>query len=166
MIANIITFSRILFSLAMLVLSPCSVSFAVFYLLCGVTDVLDGFLARKLHTESKTGERLDSIADLFFAAAYAVKILPQLCLPAWIRIWAVAIAALKISGIIRKSRKERRFCIEHSLGNKLTGLLLFLLPFTVHLIDAVYTAAAVCAAATVVSLRSVDTTGVKRNRPR
>lgn len=38
----------------------------VLYSLCGVTDVLDGFLARKLHTESKAGEWLDSFADLFF----------------------------------------------------------------------------------------------------
>ena len=71
MIANIITVSRIFLSLCLFVLSPSSVPFAVLYLLCGVTDVLDGFVARKLHTESEKGGMLDSTADLFFAVAYA-----------------------------------------------------------------------------------------------
>ena len=71
MIANCITVSRLLFSLAMILFPPSSVPFAVLYVLCGLTDVLDGFVARKLRTESKTGERLDSAADLFFAVVYS-----------------------------------------------------------------------------------------------
>lgn len=149
MIADGITFSRILFSLSLFLLPPTSVSFAELYFLCGVTDVLDGFLARKLHTESGAGERLDSIADLFFAVAYAVKILPILCLPVWIWIWIVMIAVIKIFGILKRSRMERRFCIAHSFANKLTGLLLYLLPMTVRLFDVKLCAAVVCAAATV-----------------
>ena len=70
MIANIITVSRILFSLAMILFPPSSVPFAVLYLLCGATDVLDGFVARKLHTESENGAMLDSAADLLFAVVY------------------------------------------------------------------------------------------------
>ena len=147
MIADAVTVSRILFSLCLLVLSPASPAFAVIYLLCGLTDVLDGFLARKLHTESKRGERLDSIADLFFAAAFAVKLLPQLHLPVWIILWTVLIAAAKITGMILKSTKEQGFRIEHSFANKLTGLLIFLLPLTVRLTDTRFCAAAVCASA-------------------
>lgn len=148
MIANIITVCRIPFSLFLFVLSPSSSLFAVFYLLCGITDVLDGFLARKLHTESRTGERLDSVADLFFAAAYAVKILPLLCVPAWIWIWTALIAAEKILGILQRSKKKRSFYIAHSFVNKLTGLLIFLLPLTVRLFDVKYGAVVVCAVAT------------------
>ena len=81
MVADSITVSRILFSLTLLAFSPHSPLFAAFYLLCGVTDVLDGFAARKLHTESEKGAILDSTADLLFAVAYAVKILPLLSVP-------------------------------------------------------------------------------------
>ena len=148
MIANCITVSRILFSLWLLVLSPFATPFAVLYLLCGLTDVLDGFLARKLHTESRTGERLDSVADLFFAAVYAVKILPLLNIPLWIWIWTVIIASAKITEILIASKKTHRLSIEHSFGNKLMGLLLFFLPLSVCVADVKYTAILVCVVAT------------------
>ena len=148
MTANGITVSRILFSLAMLVFAPRSVSFAVFYLLCGMTDVLDGFVARKLHTESEKGAMLDSMADLLFAIVYAVKILPILNIPLWIWIWTAIIAVTKITGIIIASRKAHRLSVEHSFGNKLTGLLLFLLPLSVCAADVKYGATLVCISAT------------------
>ena len=147
MIANIITVSRILFSLAMILFPPSSVPFEVLYVLCGLTDVLDGFLARKLHMESTTGERLDSIADLFFAVVYAVKILPLLNIPLWIWIWVAIIGAVKITSILIASTKAHRLLIEHSFGNKLTGLLLYLLPLSVHIADVKYGAILVCTVA-------------------
>ena len=148
MAANIITVSRILFSALLLVFSPLSTAFAVMYLLCGVTDVLDGCVARKLHTESEKGANLDSIADLVFAVVYSVKILPLLNLPLWIWIWTVIIAVTKITGILIASKKAHKLSIAHSFGNKLTGLLLYLLPLSVCVADVKYTATLVCAVAT------------------
>ena len=149
MIANIITGSRILLSLSLFVISPTSISFTLLYLLCGVTDVLDGFLARKLHMESEKGAMLDSAVDLLFAVVYAVRILPLLSVPLWIWIWIAIIAVTKVSGILIASKKAHKLSIEHSLGNKITGLLLFLLPLSVWLIDVKCSAALVCAVATV-----------------
>ena len=148
-IANSITVSRMLFSLALLFLPQRSLKFAVLYLLCGVTDVMDGFVARKLHTESEKGAMLDSIADLIFAAVYAVKILPILKIPLWIWIWTAIIAVTKIICIVIASKKVHRLEIEHSLGNKLTGLLLFLLPLSACVADGKYGVILVCIAATV-----------------
>ena len=148
MIANILTVSRIPLSLFLFVCPLSSPCFAAVYLLCGVTDVLDGFTARAMHTESRAGEALDSIADLFFAAVYAVKLLPLLRVPPAIWLWTALIAAVKLWGILQRSKKERRFTIAHSFANKLTGLLLFLLPPSIRLIDIRYSAALVCAAAT------------------
>ena len=148
-VANSITVSRMLFSLALLVLPSRSLPFAVLYLLCGVTDVMDGFVARKLHTESEKGAMLDSIADLIFAVVYAVKILPVLKIPLWIWIWTAIIAVTKITCIVIASKKAQRLEIEHSFGNKLTGLLLFLLPLSVCIADGKYGVILVCIAATV-----------------
>ena len=148
MIANCITVSRILFSLSLFLLSPSSVPFEVLYVLCGVSDVLDGFVARKLHTESENGAKLDSIADLFFAVVYSVKILPLLNLPLWIWIWTAIIGAVKITSILIASTKAHRLLIEHSFGNKLTGLLLYLLPLSVCVADVKYGAILVCTVAT------------------
>ncbi len=149
MIANVITVSRVLFSLLSFVFAPFSVPFTVLYLLCGVSDVLDGFLARKLHTVSETGAVLDSVADLLFAVVCAVKILPVLHIPLWIWIWTALIAAVKVTCIAIASRKTHKLAIAHSFGNKLTGLLLFLLPLSTYIADVKYTAAVVCIAATV-----------------
>ena len=152
MLADSITASRILFSALLLFFPPTSFAFALLYLLCGITDVLDGFIARKLHTESEKGARLDSAADLLFTLIYAVRILPRLKLPLWVWLWTAGIAAVKITGIAAASRKEKRFHIEHSFGNKLTGLLLYLLPMSVKIIDVKYCAIPVCAAATVTAV--------------
>ena len=152
MIANCITVSRLLFSLAMILFPPSSVPFAVLYVLCGVTDVLDGFVARKLHTESKIGEMLDSAADLFFAVVYAVKILSFLNIPLWMWIWVAVIGAVKITSILIASTKAHRLLIEHSFGNKLTGLLLYLLPLSVHIADVKYGAIFLCLVATVTAI--------------
>lgn len=148
MTANIITVSRILFSVLLLVFSPYSYFFAALYLLCGITDVLDGFAARRLHTESEHGAILDSVADLLFTVAYAVEILPFLSIPLWIWIWIAIIAVIKVTGIMIASKKAHRLSIEHSFGNKLTGLLLFFLPLTVRLFDVKLGAAVVCTVAT------------------
>ena len=148
MTANCITVSRILFSLVMIVFPPSSVPFAVLYVLCGATDVLDGFIARKLHTEGEKGALLDSIADLFFAVIYAARILPLLNLPLLIWIWTAIIAVTKTAGILIASKKTQKLLIEHSFGNKLTGLSLFLLPLSVCVADVKYGATLVCIFAT------------------
>lgn len=155
MIADTITLGRILFSVLLLFFSPHSYTFAAFYLLCGATDVLDGFFARRLHTESKKGAVLDSAADIVFAAVYAVRILPLLSVPLWIWIWTALIAAVKIIGIVIACKKSHTLRIEHSFGNKLTGLLLFLLPISVFIADALYGASLVCAAATVTAIGEI-----------
>lgn len=160
-IANCITVSRILFSFLLLVFSPSSYYFAVFYLLCGITDVLDGFVARKLHTESKRGAMLDSMADLFFAVIYAVRILPVLSVPFWIWIWTVIIAVVKTAEIIMISRKEHGLYIEHSFRNKLTGILVFLLPLSTFIADVKYGATLVCTVATLVLIKEI--TNICRN---
>lgn len=158
MIADIITFSRMIISGLLLVLPPSSPVFGVLYLLCGVSDVLDGFVARKLHTESERGARLDSAADLVFAVIYAVKVLPALSVPYWIWVWTAVIAAVKITGIVIASRSANRLQIAHSFGNKLTGVMLFLLPLSVCVVNVKHSAALVCVAATVTTIKEITKT--------
>lgn len=136
-----------LMSVVLLTLSPRSAVFAALYLLCGVSDALDGFAARRLRTQSARGARLDSAADLLFAAAYAVKILPILPIPRWIGIWIAGIAAVKIVGILRMSRSARGLRVRHSLLNRLTGITVFLLPCAAQWMDVRIGEILVCALA-------------------
>ena len=125
-IPNIISALRILGAVLLLFFYPASAAFWVIYGLCGISDMLDGYLARKLHAESKTGAVLDSVADISFVACCAIRLIPVVQIPIWLWIWAGVIAAIKIVSQVSALIVSKRFCFPHTKANKLTGLLLFL----------------------------------------
>ena len=65
-IANYISISRIVMSILLLVTKTLTLPFIIIYLYCGVSDMVDGYIARKSKNTSKIGEKLDSIADIIF----------------------------------------------------------------------------------------------------
>jgi len=75
-IPNILSISRIFFGLAFLPLGYFKLMpwFLACFVLAGVSDVLDGILARKFDWQSELGEKLDSAADgvYVFAAIFTV----------------------------------------------------------------------------------------------
>ena len=148
MIANIVTFLRIVFSLIMLYFAAFSPGFYICYLLAGITDMVDGSVARRLGTESEFGEKLDTIADIIFVAAALYKLLPDIALATGIWIWTGIIAVVKVINIISGFVVQKRFVAVHSLANKITGIALFLLPLTLPFVDIKYTAVLVCMLAT------------------
>ena len=105
---------------------PATAAFWAVYGLCGISDMADGYLARKLHAESKRGAMLDSVADLCFVACCAIRLLPVLPIPKWLWIWAGLIVIIKIINQISALVIHSHLCFPHTLANKLTGLLLFI----------------------------------------
>ena len=87
---------------------------------------MDGYLARKLSAESKTGAVMDSIADICFVACCGIRLLPVLQIPTWLWIWAGGIIVIKLVNQVSALIVCKRFCFPHTKANKLTGLLLFL----------------------------------------
>ena len=77
-IPNWLSLSRIFLSLALLFLEPLSLSFYAMYIACGLSDMLDGFIARKTGTTSTLGAKIDSLADLVMAGVLLVILLPIL----------------------------------------------------------------------------------------
>ncbi len=88
--------------------------------------MVDGWLARKLHAETRAGAILDSVSDIVFVACCAIRLSPVLDIPTWLWIWAGVIVIIKIVNQISALVVCKRFCFPHTLANKLTGLLLFL----------------------------------------
>lgn len=113
-------------AVCLLLCSPTGVAFWVIYGLCGISDMLDGYLARKLHAESKAGAVLDSVADICFVACCAIKLIPVLQIPSWLWIWAGVIVLIKLVNQVSALAVYKRLCFPHTLANKLTGLMLFL----------------------------------------
>ena len=70
--ANTITFSRIAACIVLLFCPVFSPAFYVFYIAAGLSDMLDGFVARQTDTVSKLGTRLDTIADFVFVPVHSV----------------------------------------------------------------------------------------------
>ena len=88
--------------------------------------MLDGYLARKLHAESKAGAVLDSVADICFVACCAIWLIPIVQIPTWLWIWAEVIVAIKFVNQVSALIAFKGFCFPHTAANRLTGLLLFL----------------------------------------
>ena len=98
--ANTITFFRIAASIVLLFCPVFSPAFYVFYIAAGLSDMLDGFVARKINTASRFGARLDTIADFVLVVVCLIKLLPVLSIPAWLYGWIGIIALIKNVNII------------------------------------------------------------------
>ena len=123
---NVISVIRIAGSLGLLFCDVAGWLFWVLYALCGISDMVDGWLARKLHVDTKAGAVFDSVSDIVFVACCAIRLLPVLEIPVWLWIWAGMIVIIKMVNQISALAVFKRFCFPHTLANKLTGFLLFL----------------------------------------
>ncbi len=133
---NAITALRFLGALCLLFFDVGNVTFWMIYSVCGFSDMLDGYLARRLKCESKTGALLDSMADLVFMACCCYKLLPALAFPKWLWIWAGAIVAIKVINQICALVIYKKCVFPHTIANKVTGVLLFVgVPLTVFLVS-------------------------------
>lgn len=143
--ANIITSCRILCSLILLFCPAFSSVFYAFYLIAGFTDMIDGMVARKMNTVSEFGSKLDTVADFIFIMVCLIKFIPILNTTGWL--WIGMIAIIKGTNVISGFIVHKKFVVEHTVMNKVTGLLLFVLPFTVAFVDFKYSAIIVCTVA-------------------
>ena len=124
-IPNILSVSRIALCLPLLLVKAMTVPFWILYMIAGLTDMLDGFLARRWGVESKIGARLDSLADFVFVLAAGCKLFPWLKLPAMLWMMMGLIAVVKIANAVSAYVVKRRIIFLHTKANKLTGFLLF-----------------------------------------
>jgi CDP-diacylglycerol--glycerol-3-phosphate 3-phosphatidyltransferase len=152
-LANILTGCRILGSISLLFFPAFSAAFYITYLFCGFSDMIDGTIARKTNSTSKFGSQLDTVADLIFIVVSMIKLLPVIHIPSWLWIWGIVIAIIKIGNIILGYISEKQFISLHTIMNKITGLLLFLLPLTLSFVELKYSSIVVCSIATFAAIQ-------------
>ena len=128
-IANIITGSRIVFSLPLLFLPLSSAWFYAFYLLCGLSDMVDGTVARRKGSASEFGAKLDTVSDFVFMTVALIKFVPHFHIPVRLWIWIGVIAMMKLGNaawgfvrtkklisphtVLNKAREAQQFIIDH-----------------------------------------------------
>ena len=146
--ADIITGIRIVCSIALLFFPAFSPAFYTLYVVAGVSDMIDGTVARKTGTVSDFGSKLDTAADFVLVAVCLIKMIPVLDIPIWLVIWIIVIALIKVINILSGYALRKEFAAVHTVMNKLTGIALFLLPLTLSIIDLKYSGMLVCTLAT------------------
>ena len=133
-IPNIITCFRIAGTVGLLFIPAFSIPFFILYILCGISDLMDGWIARMTGTTSELGTKLDSIADLLFYAVMALKTFPALWehLPigVWIIVLGTVIVRLFSYAFVAVTKKS--FASLHTYLNKVTGFMVFIIPFYVR----------------------------------
>ena len=112
---------------------PSPAVFWTLYLLCGLSDVLDGAVARSTGTVSRLGEKLDTIADIIVVAVWMLLFIPAIDVGRWLWIWTGVIALIKVVNVISGLAMKKGFVAKHTPANKATGILLFLLPMVILL---------------------------------
>ena len=151
--ANIITGCRILCSILLLFVPAFSSTFYILYLVAGFTDMVDGPIARKTNTANEFGSRLDTIADIVFVAACMIKLLPVLIIPTWLCIWIGVIAIIKVFNIISGYIIQKKLVAKHTIMNKVTGAVLFILPLTLSVVDLKYSGGFICTIAILAAIQ-------------
>jgi CDP-diacylglycerol--glycerol-3-phosphate 3-phosphatidyltransferase len=149
---NAITAVRILCSAAILFCNALSPMFFALYVTAGVSDIADGWIARRTNTASEFGSKFDTAADMAFVIVCLIKLVPAVNIPVWLIVWTGAIACIKIFNIVSVYAEKRQFVAVHSAMNKAAGALLFALPLTLPLIDIKYSATTICIAATLAAI--------------
>ncbi len=130
---NILSLLRMVGTVALLLCDVVGTTFWALYIVCGISDIADGWLARKLKCATRTGALLDSMADICFVACCAWKLLPILELPQWLWLWAGVIVAIKVVNQVSAVVMYGRCYFPHTLANKVTGFLLFIaVPMTFY----------------------------------
>lgn len=128
-LANYITLSRIILSIFILFTEPLSPIFFAIFIICGITDILDGYIARTYGLSSDLGSKLDSFADISFFLFFLMTISPILTHNHIIFLWIISISLIKIITIIIGFIKYGTLSLIHTYLNKITGLCLIILPF-------------------------------------
>ena len=130
-----------------------SACFYGLYIFCGLTDMVDGTVARKTGAASSFGARLDTVADFLFVIASFVKLIPVIRIPVWTWVWVAVIAVVKLVNLFWGILGRKQIPSLHTIANKATGLCLFLLPLTMPFADLRYTAPVVCVIATIAAIQ-------------
>ena len=165
--ANIITGIRIVCSMALLFCPVFSSAFYILYIVAGISDMIDGTVARKTGTVSNFGLKLDTAADFVLVLCCLIKLIPILHIPTWLIIWIIVIAVIKAINLISGYVMRKELVVVHTVMNKVTGILLFVLPLTLTFIDLKYSGMFVSAVATFAAIQEghLIITGIMNNDP-
>lgn len=154
-IPNLITMIRIICSFILLFIQPLSIIFFAIYIVCGVSDAFDGYIARKTKTASQFGAILDSISDAVFIGIILIIFIPLLHLSWWMLFWIGGIALVRLISLATGYLKYNTIAFLHTYANKATGFILFGSPILYDKVGMVITVYIVCGFASISAIEEL-----------
>ena len=133
--ANMITVVRIPCAVGIILSTPFSPLFYFFLLIGGLSDALDGIVARKISGDSPLGALLDSISDLCFfgSTVFSVLIKEYNLIGLSAKVLFSILCIIRFISYLIQIIKFKQLAPLHTLLNKIASIsifvLLFIIPF-------------------------------------
>ena len=106
-IPNCISFSKNNFFFAFDFFKPLNLTFYAIFIICGFSDIIAGFIARKTGKTSRLGEKLDSIADMIMAGVLLLVLYPIITPATEIVIWTISIGIIRLASMVVAIKKYK-----------------------------------------------------------
>lgn len=124
---NILSISRIILSPLIFFIKDNKCVLFSFLLIIGLTDILDGYFARKYKKETKFGAKIDGIADIvFFNLLVLYSIIFEIDIIIRLKYFILIIILLKLFIFILGIIKYKKSGFLHTIGNKISGVIIFI----------------------------------------
>ena len=127
-IPNILSIARIPLAASLVFLAKYPWVFLCAYVVTGMTDVLDGWLARRYHWETKLGAKIDVFADVFFVLSMlaVVFLVLRIQFAAYVYVAVGVIALVRVANLLFTKIKFGQWATMHSLAIKYASVPVFL----------------------------------------
>ena len=124
---NLLSFSRILLSPVIFMIAGEKIMLFLLLVIIGLTDVFDGYFARKFNKETIIGAWLDSVADFVFFISFIVySVWFESIIIVELKYYIIAIIVIKLLSAVTGLIKYRQPGLLHTIGNKMTGLIIYI----------------------------------------
>ncbi|MBP1043792.1 CDP-alcohol phosphatidyltransferase family protein [Vagococcus sp. BWB3-3] len=125
---NVLSTLRLLLAPTMFFVTNQPLALLGIYLLIGISDIMDGWLARHYQVESKLGAKLDSYADFVFWITILLLILTRLDLefPLISKLFISLTLIIRLVNLVLTKLKFNNWAMMHTIANKMAGFSLFI----------------------------------------
>lgn len=127
-IPNTLSFLRLFLIIPLAILPPLGLAFMIIYCVAGLSDMIDGPIARRLNAATPFGAVLDGGADLLMGIVVIFRLLPVISISSFTLNWIFFAIFLKIIALFVGLVKFRKAATLHTYFGKGFGFLLFCFP--------------------------------------
>src|SRR5574344_642332 len=135
-IPNLISITRLLSCALFFIIGSNKVLFSIITILIGLSDFLDGYIARKYKIQSIRGAKLDSIADMvYFISVFIYFCIYKTNLIMQYKYILIITIVCKLLPLIISLVKNRKIISIHTIMNKISGCMVIVGIIVIILFD-------------------------------